>query len=234
MSKHFEREIDKLYAQLRALFGNVEQMIDLATRAVYERKSDHIETVIDTDFIINDMEVSIEEDCLKILALHQPVALDLRRLTTIMKINVDLERMADLACNIAERARDLNAYPAFPVPARMPGMAQQSASMVRMAIDAFITSDSYLAKKVIQCDESVDADNQYIINELRELMKSNPSMIEPALHCFSASRHIERLADHAENIAEDVVYFVDGDIVRHKHGQFSSFNDDRAGNNAKG
>ncbi|MEZ6094216.1 MAG: phosphate signaling complex protein PhoU [Pirellulaceae bacterium] len=225
MSKHFEREIENLYSQLQSLFGNVEQMIDLATRAIYERKSDQIETVLDTDAMINDMEVAIEEDCLKILALHQPVAMNLRRLATIIKINVDLERMADLACNIAERARDLNEYPYFPVPERLPGMARRSAEMVRMAIDSFVGSDAHLAKKVIQCDESVDADNQFIINELKELMKSDSSLVEPALHCFSASRHIERLADHAENIAEDVVYFVDGDIVRHKHGQFSLFND---------
>lgn len=231
MSKHLERDLEKLNLQLLALFGNVEQMIDLATRALSERKTDYVETVINTDKLINDMEVSIEEDCLKILALHQPVALNLRRITTIIKINVDLERMADLACNIAERARDLHEYPFFPIPERMPGMAQKTAEMVRMSIDAFVGSDARLAKNVIQCDESVDADNHQIITELRELMKSESSLVEPALHCFSASRHIERLADHAENIAEDVVYFVDGDIVRHKHGQFALFSD-RMENNA--
>ncbi len=231
MSKHFERDLEKLHRQLLSLFGNVEQMIDLATRALYERRTEYVETVISTDKLINDMEVSIEEDCLKMLALHQPVALELRRISTIIKINVDLERMADLACNIAERANDLHEYPFFPIPDLLPGMARQTSQMVRMAIDSFVGSDSYLAKKVIQCDEAVDSDNRRIINELRGLMKTDSSLIEPALHCFSASRHIERLADHAENIAEDVVYFVDGDIVRHKHGQFSLFKD-RTENNA--
>jgi phosphate transport system protein len=221
MSKHLERDLQSLYSQLRTLFGNVEQMIGIATRALYERNSDNIESVLETDSLINEMEVSIEENCMKIMAMHQPVALDLRRLTTIVKLNVDLERMADLACNIAERARDLNAFPQFPIPDRFPGMSRQAVQMVRMAIDSFVTSDAKLAQKVIQCDELVDADNEAIIRELVDLMKSDSAMIEPALHCFSASRHVERLADHAENIAEDVVYFVDGDIVRHKHGQFT-------------
>lgn len=231
MSKHFERDLEKLHRQLLALFGNVEQMIDYATRALCERNSELVEFVIDSDAAVNEAEVGIEEDCLKILALHQPVAAELRRISCIIKINMDLERMADLACNIADRARDLNEYPLFPIPERLPGMARQSAQMVRMAIDAFLNSDARLAKKVIQCDEAVDASNQQIIHELRAMMKTDSAWVEPALHCFSASRHIERLADHAENIAEDVVYFVDGDIVRHKHGQFSLYSD-RTGNDA--
>lgn len=225
MSKHLERDFDKLHRQLLGLFGNVEQMIDYATRALCERNSEFVDLVVHGDSDVNEAEVLIEEDCLKILALHQPVAADLRRISSIIKINMDLERMADLACNIAERARDLNEYPTFVIPELLPGMARQSSSMVRMAIDAFLNSDSRLAKKVIQCDEAVDASNHQIIGELRMMMKADSTLVEPALHCFSASRHIERLADHAENIAEDVVYFVDGEIVRHKHGQFVLHND---------
>ena len=220
MSKHLQRDLEKLYGQLLTLFGQVEQTIDMAQRALCERRWELADLVLNSEYLVNDMEVSIEEDCLKILALHHPVALDLRRVSTIIKINVDLERMADLACNVAERARALSAYPTFVVPDRMPGMARDSAAMVRMAIDAFIHSDARMAREVIQRDEAVDAANKRILAELVERMKSDPESIDPALLCFSASRHIERLADHAENIAEDVVYFVDGDIVRHKRGQF--------------
>ncbi|MCA9132024.1 MAG: phosphate signaling complex protein PhoU [Planctomycetales bacterium] len=229
MSKHFERDLERLQQQLLALFGDVEQMIDQAARALCERDLKLVEVVIANDPAVDEAEVAIEEDCLKILALHQPVAADLRRISSIMKINLDLERMADLACNIAERARDMHEYANFPVPGKLAEMARQSAHMVRRAIDAFVNSDTRLAKHVIQCDEAIDADNRQIIFELQTMMRADSNLVEPALHCFSASRHIERLADHAENIAEDVVYFVDGEIVRHKHGHFT-LPSDRTGN----
>ena len=232
MSKHFERDLEKLHRQLLELFGRVEQMIDLATRALCERAPDLAEKVISGDAIVDRAKVSIEEDCLKILALHHPVAAHLRRISSIIKINVDLERMADLACNIAERARDLSRFPDFPLPERLPEMVMEASQMVRWANDAFINSDTRLAKKVIHLDETVDQNNFQIIQTLRTLMKADSAFVEPALHCFSASRHIERLADHAENIAEDVVYVVDGDIVRHLHGQFS-LNIDRTENHAR-
>ena len=221
MSKHLQRDLEKLHSQLLTLFGVIEQMIDQAARALCERQTDLVQTVLDTDREVNEADVQIEEDCLKILALHQPVAADLRRIATVMKVNTDLERIGDLAKNIAERAQGLGDYPFFPVPEQLSEMVRQAVMMVRMAIDAFVNSDTALAKKVIQYDTAVDNNNRLIIGELKELMKKDTSLIEPALHCFSASRHIERIADHAENIAEEVVYLVDGDIVRHKHGNFS-------------
>ena len=222
MSKHLQNDVDQLHRRLMALFGIVEQMADKAVRALCEDRVELAQQVIETDPQVNQTEVEIEEDCLKILALHQPVAADLRRVTTVLKINSDLERIADLACNIAERAQCMHQHAYFPIPEELTPMVRQSTLMVQMALDSFVNSDVGLAKKVIQLDESVDEYNLAVITELKELMKQNQDYVEPALHCFSASRHVERIADHAENIAEDVIYLVDGDIVRHRHENFEA------------
>lgn len=221
MSKHLQRDLDSLQRQLMNLFAIVEQMIDSSIRALCEKRLDLAANIRAIDRQVNEMEVLIEEDCLKILALHQPVAANLRRVSAVLKVNTDLERIGDLAKNIAERADGVHQYPWFPIPDQLPEMARQATRMVRLALDSFVSSDSRLAHQVIQCDNAVDALNRAIIGELVDLMRSDPSLLDPGLHCFSATRHIERIADHAENIAEDVVYFVDGDIVRHKHGAFS-------------
>ncbi|MDG1874904.1 MAG: phosphate signaling complex protein PhoU [Mariniblastus sp.] len=221
MSKHLQNDVDNLHRRLMALFGVVEQMADKAVQALCENQVELAQQVIDTDDKVNQTEVEIEEDCLKILALHQPVAADLRRVTTVMKINSDLELIADLACNIAERAQCMHQHVHFPTPEQLTPMVRQATLMVRMALDSFVESDVTLAKKVIQIDEAVDDYNLAVINELTLLMKQDQTLVEPALHCFSASRHVERIADHAENIAEDVIYLVDGDIIRHRHESFS-------------
>ena len=217
MSKHFERDIQQIHRRLMSLFGLVEKMIDDAARALVEKQVDLAKKVINSDQQVDAVEVEIEEECLKILALHQPVATDLRRVTTVLKIIVELERMADLACNIAERAECMHQYSYFPTPEKLPEMVRQATLMVRMALDSFVDSDAVLAKKVIECDDAVDKNNLIIISELKAMMCDDSSIAEAALHCFSASRHIERIADLAENIAEDVIYLVDGEIVRHKH-----------------
>ncbi len=220
MARHFERDVELLHKRLMSVFGIVEQMIDNAVRSLCEQKVDLADEVIVTDSQVDALEVEIEEECLKILALHQPVASELRRIATVLKINVELERMADLACNIAERARSMHLHPFFPIPDQLPEMVQQSTAMVRLALDSFVDSNVVLAKKVIIADAAVDENNVAVIEELLALMKEDDTLIEPALHCFSAARHVERIADLAENIAEDVIYLVDGDIVRHKHGDF--------------
>ena len=224
MSKHLQNDVDNLHRRLMALFGVVEQMADKAVQALCENRVELAQQVIDTDDQVNQTEVEIEEDCLKILALHQPVAADLRRVTTVMKINSDLERIADLACNIAERAQCMHQHAYFPIPEQLTPMVRQATLMVRIALDSFVESDVHLAKKVIQIDEEVDNYNLAVINELMSLMQQDQSLVEPALHCFSASRHVERIADHAENIAEDVIYLVDGDIIRHRHDNFTAEN----------
>lgn len=220
MSKHLQRDVDDLQRSLMLLFGIVEQMIDKAVRALCEQRVELADEVINTDTRVNQVEVEIEEDCLKILALHQPVAADLRRVTTVLKINTELERIADLACNIAERAQCMHEHPYFPIPEELNPMVRQATMMVRLALNSFVESDLSLAKKVIQLDATVDDFNLSVILELKSLMKQDSELVEPALHCFSASRHVERIADHAENIAEDVIYLVDGEIVRHRHGSY--------------
>lgn len=220
MSKYLQRDIRHIHRRLMGLFGVVEKMIDDAARVLCQNEIELATQVIANDAIVNATEVEIEEECLKILALHQPVAADLRRISTVMKINVELERIADLACNICERAESLHEYPHFPTPELLPEMVQQATMMVRMALDSFVNSDVNQAKNVIECDAKVDQHNHDIIQEIKKIMADDSSLVEPALHCFSASRHIERIADLAENIAEDVIYLVDGDIVRHKHGEF--------------
>jgi phosphate transport system protein len=194
----------------------VEEMIDKAARALSERKPDLAGEVIELDNLVDEREVHIEEECLKLLALHQPVAIDLRRIATVLKVNNDLERIADLAVNIAERAKSLDDYPAYPLPAKLSRMAVTASQMVHGALDAFVNLDATAARRLIELDQTVDELNVEIIRDLQGLMQQNPNLVPPALYCFSATRHIERIADHATNIAEDVVYLAEGDIVRHK------------------
>ncbi len=215
MSKHLQRGLDDLREGLLSLFGIVEQMVDLAVRSLVERRPDLAKRVIRTDTSVDTDEVKLEEECLKLLALHQPVATDLRQVISVVKINSELERMADLACNIAERAVALDMYPLFVVPDEFNDMVRESNSMVRRALDAFVSSDTQQARQVIADDDVVDALNRIIIDQLQELMQESPENVIPAVHCFSASRNIEMVADLATSLAEDVVYLVEGEIVRH-------------------
>lgn len=217
MARHLERELEKLNKKLMSLFADVERMILLAREALCNQKTDLVDQIIAADRQVDECEVEIEEDCLKILALHQCVATDLRRLTTVLKINSDLERIADLACNIASRAKDVHRHAHFPIPDHLPEMVNKACLMVRMSLDSFVDTDIELAKDVIKLDQSVDEYHLSVISELRNLMKEDSSIVEPALHCFTAARQIERIADLAENIAEDMIYYIDGEIVRHRH-----------------
>ena len=218
MSKHLQRDMDEIRRRLLALFGVVEQMIDNAVRALCERKQDLVTEVLSSDDYVDEQEVLIEEECLKILALHQPVAGNLRVVAAVLKINADLERIADLACNIAERAQALCQFPYFPLPDELPRMATATTEMLRYALDAFVNMNAKLAEQVILMDNQVDQLNREVIDELRGTMQDTPALIEPALHSFSGARHIERIGDLAESIAEDVIYIVEGKIIRHKHG----------------
>ncbi len=221
MGKHLERDIEQINADLFSLFGHAEKMIDLAVQALCQRRPELVDEVLDMDEYVDLKEVAIEEEGLKILALHQPVASDLRHINTILKINGEIERIADLACNIGERSKDLHLFfPHFPVPDVIPAMATNATEMVRSVLDSFANRDASVAKEVIVLDEEVDNQNRIAIALLLDIMKESPQLVEPALHCFSAVRHIERIGDHAENIAEDVVYLIDGEIIRHKHGDF--------------
>jgi len=218
MSKHFVRDLEDIQHRLLSLFGVVEKMISDAVRALCDREIQRVQQVLRQDEHVNDEEVRIEDECLKILALHQPVAIDLRQICTMMKVNSDLERIADLACNIAERAQCLHEYPYFPIPDQLPVISRESTTMVRMALDSFVNLDSDLAREVIKRDATVDQLNREVIAEIKGMMSQQRELVDSALHCFSAARHLERIGDHAENIAEDVIYLVRGEIVRHHHG----------------
>ena len=216
MSKHLERDLDNLQQDLLRLAASVEGAIHKAIRALQERDVPLAEEVIDGDNDIDEEENHVEEECLKVLALHQPVAVDLRRVTSVLQINTDLERMADLAEDIAERAVALARWPVIPIPADLQRMTDLASSMVRQALDAFVNLDAKLARLVCRLDDEVDRYNKSIIDELIRLMQRSPEMVEPGLSLFSATRHLERIADHATNIAEDVIYLVEGAIVRHR------------------
>jgi len=216
MSKHLERDLDELQKDLLALAASVEEAIHKAIRALQDRDVALAREVIEGDNDIDEEENHVEEECLKVLALHQPVAVDLRRVTSVLLINTDLERMADLAEDIAERAVALARWPAIPIPADLQRMTDLTSSMVRQALDAFVNLDAKLARLVCRLDDEVDRYNKSIIDELIRLMQRSPDMVEPGLSFFSATRHLERIADHATNIGEDVIYLVEGAIVRHR------------------
>ena len=210
------RDLDGLMCQILQLAARVEEVICKAIRALRDQCPELAEEVIRDDDAIDRFEVRIEEDCLRILALHQPVAIDLRRVATVLKINNDLERMADLAVNIAERAACLaREARQTPIPASLEPMTALTIQMVRGSLDAFVNSDAQAARLVCAQDEQVDAYNRQIIEDIKRLMQRRPESLDAGLHLFSACRHLERIADHATNIAEDVVFLKEGDIIRH-------------------
>lgn len=216
MTRHLHRDLEALEQELLAMSARVDEMLSLSCRALRERRGDLAAAAMQADVDVDQQEVHIEEECLKILALHQPVAIDLRRVTAVLKINNDLERIADLAVNIAERSARLATHPDFTTPPAVSKMAELAASMVRDAIDAFVRLDARRARDIIARDAEVDAMYHKLLDELYGVMLSDPRQIKAALHCHGAGRSIERLADHATNIAEDVVYLVEGEIARHK------------------
>jgi phosphate transport system protein len=215
MSKHLQRDLENLQRDLLALAASVEDAIHTAIRALQERDADTAQDVIDGDTQIDQEENHIEEECLKMLALHQPVAVDLRRIAAALKINNELERMADLAEDIAERALHLARLPAIAMPEGLQRMTDLTTTMVRQSLDAFVNLDSRQARRVCRLDDEVDRYNSDIIQDLIARMRKSPELVEQCLSLFSATRHLERIADHATNISEDVVYLVEGTIIRH-------------------
>lgn len=216
MSKHLQRDLDFLQRDLLALAASVEEALHKTIKALVERHPPLAKQVIDGDQVIDAEENHVEEECLKILALHQPVAVDLRRIAGVLKINAELERMGDLAEEIAERALHLAGLPPIPMPAKLQRMTDLTTSMVRQSLDAFVNFDARLARTVCRLDDEVDRYNSEIIEEIIGMMKKSPDKVEQGLSFFSATRHLERIADHATNIAEDVVYMVEGEIIRHR------------------
>ena len=223
MSKHLNRDLEALEQDLLAQSSIVERMILEAGKAMTEMQTGLLSKLLADEDMVNRGEVRIEEECLKILALHQPVAVDLRRVATVLKINADLERIADLAVNLGERAQSLVNFPSFHFPGRLEDMVDVATGMVRDSLDAFVRLDVELAREIRLRDDKVDDFNREVIDGVQEIVRCDKGEIEPALFYFSASRHIERIADHATNIAEDVIYLVDGEIARHRNEDFTFF-----------
>lgn len=216
MSIHLIRDLESLHHHIMSMCAVVEDVVHRAVDELRHPDAAISRAIVDRDDEVDSWDVRIEEDCLKILALHSPMAENLRRVAAIMKIAWELERMADVAVNIAERAAGLVGVPDVQIPDKLHDMVQIALRMLRSSLDAFVRKDSRLAREVCGQDELVDALNREIIQDLLQMMKQSPDRVEPAMQLFSASRHVERLADHATNIAEDVVYLVEGEIIRHR------------------
>ncbi len=218
--QHLRREIDRLKRKLLALSAYVEESVQRAVKAVSERDEKLAQRVIDTDFEIDEMEVDVEEDCLKILALHQPVAIDLRFIIAVLKINNDLERIGDLAVNIAERAASLSKQPRINSPFDFQTMAERVQKMLQKALDALVNADEKLAREVLVCDDEIDEMNRQMYDSIKLGIRKDPENVDTLIQVLAISRNLERIADHTSNIAEDVIYMVEGDIIRHGHRQY--------------
>jgi phosphate transport system protein len=216
MTKHLLRDLEHLKKELLGVGSLVESAIDLATTSLLERRPELAMAVIQGDEEVDSREVAIEEDCLKTLALHQPVAFDLRYIVAVLKVNNDLERMGDLAVNIAERAVDLSAHSPVPPPPGFDRMVESVRRMVRMSLDALVQQDVARAEEVLRADAVVDALHREIFAATQERMRQDPDVIHQGLCAISASRNLERIADQATNIAEDVLFLVQGEIIRHR------------------
>jgi len=216
MGHHIERQIESLKEKILRVGTLVEEAISKSITAVINRDTALAQRVQASDEQIDRMEVEVEEECLKILALYQPVAADLRFVVAALKINNDLERMGDLAKNIAKRVSQLAGGEPIELPPEIRTMAMQAEEMVRQCLDAVVNADPILARKVREQDDAVDEARQKIRRRILKGIQERPENLENLLRVNSISKHIERIADMATNVAEDVIYMVEGDIVRHR------------------
>jgi len=212
---HFQEELEKLKENLLRMAALVEKGIANAVDSLMKRDSDLAQRTIASDDAVNSLELLIEEACLKLLALQQPMAIDLRFITATMKIVTDLERMGDQAVNIAERALSLNQEPQLKPYIDLPRMAEITQSMVKDVLDAFVRQDPRLARSVCAKDDVVDGLNDQVFRELLTYMISDSKTITRAVHLMIVSRCLERIADHATNIAEDVIFMIDARVIKH-------------------
>jgi phosphate transport system protein len=215
MPRHFHEELDHLKQTLLAMGALVEDQIRRAMRALIDRDDALAKNVIERDREVNAYDVEVDEKCVELLALHQPTAGDLRFLTTAMKIVTDLERIGDQAVNIGQRVLELNLEPQLKPYIDLPRMADAAQRMVKESLDAFVARDTELARRVCAEDAPVDALNHQIFRELLTFMMEDPKTIPRAIRLILIARFLERVADHATNIAEMVIYLVDSKMVRH-------------------
>ncbi len=217
MTVHLQREIENLKKRILQISIRVEEEIQRAVESLQKNDIETAQKVIAADAVIDRMEVELEEDCLKVLALHQPVAADLRFVIAVLKINNDLERIADQAVNIAERSLGLMRFPRFRLPDELTAMLDKTRAMLRLSLQALIRVDADLARQVILQDDEVDDLNHTMYDLALQEIRRDPRQTERILQLLLAARHLERIADLVTNIAEDVIYLVEGTIVRHEN-----------------
>jgi phosphate transport system protein len=221
MTIHLRREIEKLKRMILQLSAEVEEMVHKAIQALEDQNIPLAKSVIENDASIDQKEVEVEEECLKLLALHQPVAIDLRYVVAVLKINNDLERVADLAVNIAERAISLSNTPNIKIRIDFSDMVESVIKMVRKSLDSLISMNPVSAREVCAMDDNIDRRHEEKFDQIQQLIMQNPDQTPILTQYLSISRYLERIADQATNIAEDIVYMVEGEIARHDKSKLS-------------
>jgi phosphate transport system protein len=215
MAKHFDRELEKLKKKILSLGALVEERVYLSIKAIESRDPDLAKRIIRSDHEIDETEVEVEEECLKVLALYQPVAIDLRFIVAVIKINNDLERIGDQAVNIAERIQSIAKYPNISFHFDYTEMAEIAAAMLKQSLDALVNLDIDTAFRVLTLDDEVDDIQSNAYSQIKQAMREHPEEMTYLINLYLISRHLERVADHATNIAEEVIYLIEGEIVRH-------------------
>jgi len=216
LGRHFLRDLEGLWGGVLKLAAVVEDTLNRSVQALCDGRPDLADEVRVGEHAVDRWEVQIERECLKVLALHQPVASDLRRVAAVLKISGDLERMSDLAWHIAKRVRKLADDPlVFPIPQAIEGLATDALSQVRHSLDALTQCDTGLARTVIAADRPIDRRYRAVLKELKQSIRLHPDRVDSWLRLINTARNLERVADHACNIAESVIYLKEGDIIRH-------------------
>jgi phosphate transport system protein len=217
MTKRLQRELEKTKKSILGLGAMVEERIRMAIKAIESWDAKLAEEIVKKDYEIDELEIEVEEECLKILALYQPVAVDLRFLIAVIKINNELERIGDEAVNIANRVQNISRRKRLDLSFDFSSLAEKAASMLRMSLDSLVNLDLDLAFKVLTLDDEVDHMHREIYDKIKAMMAERPDYVGYLINLYTTSRHLERVADHSTNIAEEVVYLIEGEIVRHGH-----------------
>ena len=216
MPKRLQKDIEKIKKMVLSLGAMVEERVRMSIKAIETWDAGLAEDIIRRDYEIDELEIEVEEECLKILALHQPVAVDLRFLIATIKINSELERIGDEAVNIANRVRNISKRRKLDLSFDFTIMAEKAATMLRLSLDALVNLDQDLAFKVLTLDDEVDLMHREIYDRIKEVMSQNPDYVGYLINLYTTSRHLERVGDHSTNIAEEVIYLIEGEIIRHR------------------
>ena len=216
MPKRLQKDIEKIKKMVLSVGAMVEERLRMSIKAIETWDAALAEDIIRRDYEIDELEIEVEEECLKILALHQPVAVDLRFLIATIKINSELERIGDEAVNIANRVRNISKRRKIDLSFDFSVMAEKAATMLRLSLDALVNLDLDMAFKVLTLDDEVDQMHREIYDRIKEAMSQNPEYVGYLINLYTTSRHLERVGDHSTNIAEEVIYLIEGEIIRHR------------------